>query len=157
MGDRRIFYPLCRFFKWLYLKLFRINDSPHKIAFGIGIGVFLGIMPGTGPIAALAFAHFFKLNKASAFIGSIITNTWLSIPVFLAALKAGSAVTGVSYTDVYSQWHVLTKNFHFKDVFSLAVFKIILPILTGYFVISLAIGVLAYLVVFIVVKCFRKR
>jgi uncharacterized protein (DUF2062 family) len=34
---------LQRFFKFLYLKLFRINDSPQRIALGFGAGAFMGI------------------------------------------------------------------------------------------------------------------
>jgi len=84
-----------RFFKVLYLKLFRIDDSPHKIALGFGLGVFLGVMPGMGLIAALAIAIIIKVNRIAALLGSILTNTWLSIPVFFLAVRTGSAVTGV--------------------------------------------------------------
>lgn len=43
---------ILRLLKLIYIKLFRINDTPQKIAQGFGLGVFLGILPGTGPIAA---------------------------------------------------------------------------------------------------------
>ncbi|MDD5669514.1 MAG: DUF2062 domain-containing protein, partial [Candidatus Omnitrophica bacterium] len=68
---------LARFFKFIYLKIFRINDTPRKIAFGFGLGVFLGILPGTGPVASVIVAAFLHANKAAALLGSLITNTWL--------------------------------------------------------------------------------
>ena len=45
MGSGRAVPPrttnkVARFFKALYLKLFRINDTPQKIAIGFGVGVF---------------------------------------------------------------------------------------------------------------------
>jgi uncharacterized protein (DUF2062 family) len=47
---------IARLLKTVYLKLFRINDSPLKIALGFGLGVFVGVMPGIGPVIALLLA-----------------------------------------------------------------------------------------------------
>jgi len=63
------------FFQLLYLKLIKINDTPQKIAFGFGLGVFSGIFPGTGPLAALFLALILRANRASALLGSLLTNT----------------------------------------------------------------------------------
>lgn len=46
-------------FRSIYLKLFQINDTPQRIALGVGLGVFTGIIPGAGPIAALFLAMLF--------------------------------------------------------------------------------------------------
>ena len=45
-------------------KLLGINDSPHRIALGIGLGLFLGVLPGTGVIAALAVAFIDETHDA---------------------------------------------------------------------------------------------
>ncbi|MDI6606430.1 MAG: DUF2062 domain-containing protein, partial [Candidatus Omnitrophota bacterium] len=78
-----------RLFRLFYLKVFRINDSPRKVALGMGLGVFSGILPGTGPIAAVCLAFIFRANRAAALLGSLITNTWLSFFIFLVAIKTG--------------------------------------------------------------------
>ena len=148
---------ILRFFKIIYLKLFRINDNPQKIAMGIGLGVFLGIMPGTGPIAALFFAFLLKINKASALLGSVITNTWLSIPMFLLSVKAGSLATGLKYADICAVWNNFLKDFRWIELLHASVYKIIFPILTGYFIVSLVMGVFAYGFTLIILKRMKKK
>ncbi|PIR13657.1 MAG: hypothetical protein COV50_05635, partial [Flavobacteriales bacterium CG11_big_fil_rev_8_21_14_0_20_35_7] len=63
-----------------------MNDTPQRIALGLGLGSALGMLPGTGPLAALFLAVVFKVNRASAFLGSLATNIWLSLVTFLLAL-----------------------------------------------------------------------
>ena len=137
---------IARFFRLIYLRLFRINDNPQKIAAGLGIGVFLGILPGTGPFAALLFAVLFRINRASALLGSILTNTWLSIPTFLLSAHVGSAVTGMRFEDLSKEWGVFVKDFHWASLLEMAAYRIIGPILIGYFIVSLCIGIAAYLI-----------
>ena len=73
--------------RFLYLKLFRINDTPLKIALGFGLGVFLGVMPGVGPVVALLLAFIFRINRASALLGSLLFNTWSGIISLLLAIE----------------------------------------------------------------------
>lgn len=143
-GNKNFPASILRFFKLIYLKLFRINDTPQKIAVGFGLGVFLGVMPGMGPIAALFFAFVLRVNRAAALLGSILTNTWLSIPVFLLSVKTGSMVLGLSYADAYREWSAFLKDFHWIKLLQLSVYKILAPVLTGYLIVSFCIGLLAY-------------
>ena len=116
MASRTVIDRISRFFRVVYLKLFRINDSPQKIAMGFGIGVFLGVLPFTGPIAALAMAFILRVNRASALLGSILTNTWISIPVFLFSIRAGAFITGVKCQDLNNGWDLLVKDFHWANL-----------------------------------------
>ena len=92
---------IVRLAKLVYLKLFRINDSPLKIALGFGLGVFVGVMPGIGPVIALLLAFLFRVNRVSAFLGSVLFNTWVGLIALLLAVKIGSAVKGLNYSEVY--------------------------------------------------------
>jgi len=154
---KNILTRIARFFKAIYVKLFRINDTPQKIAIGLGLGVFLGTLPGTGPVAALLLAVILKVNKASALLGSLATNTWISIPTFILAGKMGAAATGVSYESMRSDWALFTKSFNWSNFFNLSAYKIILPILIGYFIVSLLFGLIAYLSAIIVIKSRKKK
>ncbi len=147
---------LQRFFKFVYLKLFRINDTPQKIALGFGLGVFLGILPGTGPIAALCCAFLFRLNRAAAFLGSLLTNTWLSIVTFALSVKIGAFVMNLEWQKVYQDWGAFLKDFHWVNLFKLGVLEIALPVLLGYFIISLCAGILGYIISLIAVIQIRK-
>ncbi len=124
------------FFRLLYIKLFKINDSPQRIALGLGLGVFAGIIPGTGPVAALFLAFIFRVNRASALLGSLLTNTWLSFVTFILAIKVGSAI-------MHLDWQVVRQGW------------ILFPVILGYFIVSFSLGILVYLVTLIILKICR--
>lgn len=157
MANRPILTRISRFFKAIYLKLFRINDTPQRIALGLGLGVFCGILPGTGPIAALALALLLRVNRAGALLGSVLTNTWLSIPVFLLSLKVGAAMAGVHYQGLQKDWALLIKGFHWSALLNVGVYNVLLPILLGYAAVSLAIGIITYAVALMAVKYIKRK
>ena len=148
----KILKRISQFFKWLYIKLAKINDTPQKIALGFGLGVFLGIIPFAGPIAALVVSSFLKINRASALLGSLLTNTWISIITFMLAVRVGSAVTGADWQSISGNWTELMTHFHWGNLFELAVLKVAFPVMTGYFIVSLVLAVSAYVVMFVVIK-----
>lgn len=143
---------LIRFLKLIYLKIFRINDTPQKIACGFGLGVFLGILPGTGPIAALVLAYVFRVNRAASLLGALLTNTWISIVFFLLSIKVGSVIMGVSWQDVYQKIILITSNFRWSSLFTVAALKILLPLLIGYLVLGIGLGVAVYLIVLLILR-----
>lgn len=130
----------------LYSKLFRINDSPQRIALGLGLGVFSGIIPGTGPIAALFLAFIFRVNRASALLGSLLTNTWLSFFTFILAIKTGAFLFGISRQDIHKDWLNVLAKFSWLGLLKAPVLKILLPVITGYIIIAFLLGVSVYLV-----------
>lgn len=140
----------------IYNKLFLINDTPHKVALGLGLGVFSGIFPGTGPIAALVLALFFRANRAAALLGSIFTNTWLSIVTFLLSVKVGSIITGAKWQDIHREWAQFLNNLNWLSLFKLSVLKIILPVVIGYFVIALSLGIGVYILSLFIIKMIKR-
>lgn len=133
-------------FKFFYHQLVDINDTPHRKALGLSVGVFLGIFPGLGPLAALAVSFVFRINRAAALLGSLATNTWISILTFVLAVKIGSLLTGENWHQVYEQCRFLLKNFKWKNFFDVSVMKVFGPLLIGYTVIGLAAAVAVYFV-----------
>lgn len=146
-----------QFFNLLYTKLFGINDTPQRIALGFGLGVFLGNFPGTGPIAALFLAWALRLNRASALLGALLTNTWISFITFILSIKAGSFIMQTDWQDLLQNWLRFLKGFHWLDLLKLSVLKIILPVIFGYLVVSLFLGFIAYLMVLIIFTYRRKN
>ena len=72
----KIFHKLLRLLKKYYYKMIRADGSPHAIALGVAIGLFLGTaIPLGQAILALLFAIVFKANKVVAF-----AVTWMSNP-----------------------------------------------------------------------------
>lgn len=148
---------ILRFLKLIYIKLFRIHDTPQRIALGVGIGVSLGIMPGTGPIAAIFMAFVLRVNRAAALLGSLATNTWLSILTFFLSIKIGSGIMGVDWQDVHRNWGQFLKDFKVVTLFKLATLKIILPVIIGYFVVSFCLGLIAYLITLTIITRIRHE
>jgi uncharacterized protein (DUF2062 family) len=148
---------LSNFIRLTYLKLIRTNDSAQKIALGFGLGVFLGVIPGTGILAALFLAFIFRLNRLSALLGSLLTNTWISIVTFLLSIKVGSAIMKLNWQEVYAKLASALKGFKFLDLLNLSFIEIILPLVLGYFIISLILGIIAYLVILITIRMIRNE
>jgi len=121
------------------------NDTPQKKALGFGVGVFLGVLPATGPLASIFVASFLRLNRGAALLGSLLTNTWLGVAIFVVSAKVGSFVMGIDWLDAVYHWTIFLQNFHLKNLFKVGFLELILPVILGYFLVSFAIGILAYL------------
>lgn len=134
------------FFRAIYRKIFLIDDTPHRISLGFALGVLAGILPLTGPIAAMFLAFLFRVNRAAALLGSLLTNTWISIATFLLSIKIGSAIMGIDWHAAYDRCTVFIKNFRWAGIGTAPVFDILFPLVLGYAVISLAAGLIVYIV-----------
>lgn len=137
---------MIKLIKSLFKKLFMVNDTPHKIALGLGIGVFSGVLPGTGPIAAITMALILRANRAAALASMFLTNTWLSLIIFVLSIKIGSFILGLNFEAVRQGWQELLKSFTWKGLFNASFLKIVFPVLIGYAVLSLTAGILTYFV-----------
>ncbi|MFA4888538.1 MAG: DUF2062 domain-containing protein [Candidatus Omnitrophota bacterium] len=157
MRKRSLPSKISRLAKVVYLKLFRINDSPLKIALGFGLGVFVGVMPGIGPVIALLLAFLFRVNRASALLGSILFNTWVGLIALLLAIKIGSVVTGLNYSDVYDGWNGLIKNFKWEKLFEVSVYDVLIPIGIGYLIIAFIFAVVASVIVYMIAKQIKMK
>lgn len=149
-------HKLLSFWQLLYRKLFKINDTPQKVALGLGIGVFSGITPGIGILTALFLAVIFRANRAAALLGTLVTNTWLSFVTFVLSIKIGSAILGTDWQDVYGEWLSILKNFRPAKLLTLSALNIVLPIAVGYLAISACFGLLTYAVALLVLSSRRR-
>lgn len=145
------------FFKSIYQKVVLIDDSPHKIAGGFALGVFLGILPGLGPIASVALAYPLRVNKAAALAGSLLTNSWFSVLTFAVALKVGSFLTGTDWHKIYTDAKALVEHFQWQKFFDGSSVPILKSLLAGYAAVGAVSGVIVYFIVLMIVVAYRKR
>jgi uncharacterized protein (DUF2062 family) len=148
---------LKRLLKFVYIKLVRINDSPQRIALGLGAGVALGILPGTGPIAALCVAWLLRINRMAALLGSLLTNTWLSFVTFLVSVKIGSLILRLDWQEVYGAWLAFLKNISWANFLKLPFVKVILPVAFGYLVVAVFIGFVVYLITIVILTGVKRE
>lgn len=135
-----------KYIKSFYEEFVLLNDTPHRIAFGFGIGVLLGILPFTGVIAAVAVAWYFKLNKPAAVLGSMITNTWLGFVVLGMSIHLSCIVLGVKFSHIQEKFEALLKNFQWDTLKDPYILKIVTAVIVGYFILSVVLSVLSYFV-----------
>ena len=140
------------FFKKLYHQLVEINDSPHRKAGGLAVGVFTGLLPAMGPVAALLIASLLQVNRAAAVVGSLLTNTWISLLTLVLAVKIGSYFTGDDWREHYANIKEIFKHFQFKDLWDPAVIQFLKPMVLGYLVIGAVFAVAVYVVAFLVLN-----
>lgn len=83
----------CRYY---YLKLLRLKGTPHSIALGSAIGVFIGITP-TMPFHTLLIFFTTLFSRASFFAGLVMSwlvcNPFTYIPQYYFSMLIGNAVT----------------------------------------------------------------
>ena len=61
----------------LFLKrIVLLNDTPHGIALGFAVGLFLSVIPtfGVGMVVALALAPLIRGNLVSTYLGTLVVN-----------------------------------------------------------------------------------
>ncbi len=157
MQKKFLLNKIKRLVKLVYLKLLRIKDTPLKIALGFGLGVFVGVMPGVGPVIAILLAFIFRLNRLSAFLGSVLSNAWISFITLLLAIKIGAAIRGLNYNDVHTNLIGVIKNFKWEELFDVSFYDVLMPIGIGYLIISLFFAVAATMVVYMFIIWFRNK
>ncbi|MFQ5836057.1 MAG: DUF2062 domain-containing protein, partial [bacterium] len=75
-------------------KLVRVDDSPQRIARGLAIGVFWGILPtfGFAILFSLPTAVFLRANKFSAILGTFVANPFTTPFIYAFEYKIGELI-----------------------------------------------------------------
>jgi hypothetical protein len=82
---------LLRVLRYHWLIFLRLQEDPRKLAWGMALGVFIGITP-TIPfhlVTALSLAALLRLSPVAAFIGIQIGNPLTIVPIYIASYKIG--------------------------------------------------------------------
>jgi len=83
-----LFKPAVEFIKF---RILHVDDSPHRIALGVGLGFFVGFLPVIGfhMILALLMSFIVKANKAISVLATFICNPFSIVPMFVASYFLG--------------------------------------------------------------------
>jgi uncharacterized protein (DUF2062 family) len=128
-----------------YIKrFFLIDDSPHKVAGGAALGIFLGIVPGEGVLATLFLSSLFRLNRLAALAGVGAVNMWTTVLVFPLAATAGSWIFGIDYATLRENFSQATDS-GFRYFFGKAIFfDLTLPLMVGFLIVAGTISLAFY-------------
>lgn len=133
-------------------KFFLINDSPHKIAAGAALGIFWGIMPGEGVATTIITASILRFNRFSATAGVLAVNMWMTFAVMPIAATVGGFLfhtNAQTLINNFESTHTLGWKYFFTEtIFS----NLLLPLITGFVIVSLAIALLFYFLLYFLLK-----
>lgn len=93
-------YDLKGQFIQIWKKLLSLNDSPHDIALGLSLGMFIGFLPIMGIQMAVVLVFvlpFRKANKIAAVAGVWVTNPLTVIPIYAFIYWVGTAFYPAEY------------------------------------------------------------
>ncbi len=77
-------------------RLVTLDDSPHRIALGFAVGVFLAFTPllGLHTGLGLLIAFAFGLNRVAVLVGVFVNNPWTLFPIYGLAAYVGGLFVG---------------------------------------------------------------
>jgi len=116
------------------------NKSPHKLAIGFSVGIFLSIIPSfsLGMWISLFLALKLKWNIVSTYLGTLIVNPLNSILMYSINYSVGTFVLGITPFE--------------KMGFS----NIILPIYVGGLLIAIVVSVSSYFIITTIARRFQN-
>ncbi len=128
-----------------YIKqFFLIDDTPHKVAGGAALGVFMGIIPGEGVMVTLLFSYIFRLNRLAALAGVLFVNMWTTVVVLPIAAAIGGFIFRVSPQTLSNDFYE-TLDFGWKYLLSWNILRqTALPLVIGYIIVAGVVAIAVY-------------
>src|SRR5213595_1552961 len=74
-----------------------LNESPHRTALALAVGMFIAFSPtyGLHTISAVFCAWAFRLNFLAVMAGSLVNNPWTLVPILGATFWTGFLLMGL--------------------------------------------------------------
>ena len=138
--------------KW-YEKLISLQGRPRDLAFGLAIGVFIGVTP-TSPFHTLLIVllcFLLKKNITAAYLGSWLISNPLTIPFFyMTQYRLGKYMLGNGYPSY------LMKEYSLLILFQRG-WEVILPLLIGGIIMAPFFAVPTYFITRNILRTVRKK
>ena len=138
--------------KRLARSLMGSSDSPERIARGVAIGVFWGVLPtfGFAILFSVPTAFLLKANRLSAILGTFISNPLTGFFIWSFGYKIGQQILGLPPVDFSGGLFKLQSLLNLFKAFMVGGFL-------GNFILAIGISLLSYLVVLKVVAYYRRK
>ena len=134
--------------KALIKKLVRVDDSPGRIARGLAIGVFWGILPtfGFAILFSLPTAVFLRANKFSAILGTFVANPFTTPFIYAFEYKIGQLI--LRNTPLPFSWSL----FRIENLLNVG-----RSLLVGSFLLTTGTTIITYFLTFRIILGYRRR
>ena len=133
--------------------IFRLNDTPHKLASAFALGVFIAFSPTLGlhTITCLLLAWVFRLSKLVVITAAFINNPWTIVPMYGFCLWLGMKITGAGRVMPHIAWNELSWTNAY-----LVLKPYLWPFIAGTLLVGIIAALLSYGVVYWAVLRYRK-
>ncbi|MET3560197.1 uncharacterized protein (DUF2062 family) [Bartonella japonica] len=154
-----------RSFSYIRKRILRISATPHKVALGFAIGIFLACSPlfGMHIVLAVFFSWIFRANFAAAIIGTIFSNPLTFLLIVMADYKVGyfclslfSDVNEISLSQIRALFNGLTFT-NISLLFKGAWVSIMKPMFLGGSLLGFILGGLSYIGVYRAIVRFQQK
>ncbi len=137
---------LLPFLRYQKASIERQKDSPHKLAGGVGIGVFVGILPTFGqPLLAILLSWLFGFHLIAATISTFLGNPWTFPFIWAWCYQLGHFIMGTTdyakLPDFNEIRYIMSNPEHLWSEY-------FLPILVGAVPTGIVCGLLSYAIVY---------
>lgn len=142
-------------------EVINVDDTPHRIALGCAIGMFVAFTPTIPFQMALTifFSWIFKANKVVGLPAVWITNPATVIPIYFPQYVLGCLITGVAIDKV--DFSILTQKHENTMAMARSAWvlmqDIFWPLWVGSLVVSTIVGIASYYLTIWAVRKFRYR
>ncbi|QDT31898.1 DUF2062 domain-containing protein [Thalassoglobus polymorphus] len=136
--------------QWLHAIL-QLKDTPHSIAMGTAIGIFIGLTPTFGIqmllVLAVAFLTqpFFRFNRFAALVAVYISNPFTMIPIYWMNYRIGAM-----FTHTQISWKEFVSLFQYSSytewwsTFSNVFYTLGTPLIIGSFLVATVLSLPTY-------------
>ena len=162
MPARFVARKLKRFFIYRVLSL---DDTPHRIALGVAIGIFVAWTPTMGlqMVLTVLLCTLFQANKLVGVPFVWISNPLTLVPVYGPNYLLGRWLLGGGYSWSASM-HAIRHAAHGREgwwasttAWWTASLKVFWPLWIGSLIVALLLGALSYVIIYHAVVAFRRH
>ncbi|WP_019224090.1 DUF2062 domain-containing protein [Bartonella rattaustraliani] len=154
-----------RSFSYIHKRILRISATPHKVALGFAIGIFLACSPlfGLHIVLAIFFSWLLRANFAAAIIGTVFSNPLTFLLIVMADYKVGylllslfSNVNEISLSQIRALFSGLELS-NISLLFKGAWDSIMRPMILGSTLLGFVLGGLSYIGVYRAIARFQQK
>ncbi|MET3589471.1 uncharacterized protein (DUF2062 family) [Bartonella silvatica] len=154
-----------RSFRYIRKRILRISATPHKVALGFAIGIFLACSPlfGMHIVLAIFLSWLLRANFAAAIIGTIFSNPLTFLLIVMADYKVGyfclslfSNVNEISLMQIRALFNGLTLS-NISLLFKGTWDSIMRPMILGGTLLGFMFGGLSYIGVYRAIARFQRK
>ena len=153
MGIKSLFRRTWRTGRYNYLKILRLKASPHEIAMGFALGVFVGLLPiiPFQVLTVILLSFLLRANKLAAIIGTFPTNPVTLVPFYTFFYMVGRTIVPFQVNAEFDPKQIEMMQLYKQGISYFA------TMFVGGLVLAIPLAYVSYKVVYYIVARYQRR